>query len=76
MNLYLLERTGIIARYEYVGHVVRTESESQARRLVSHLHVNESPKDWLDPKRSRCHCIGYTNAIEAGVILSSFKETG
>lgn len=74
MNLYILDRldaddTGVT--YDaYDGHVIRAESESDARRLASECRGDEGPDVWLDPSRSSCMVLAADGP--PGVILSDF----
>jgi hypothetical protein len=72
MPLYLLKRDDSWIGYdEYVGFVVRAESEEQAREIVSKTNGQEGGKTWLDASKASCDLID--QAGSPGIILDSFN---
>ena len=72
MNLYLLQRIeddGNI--YDcYDGHVIRANSEAEARLMASKVSADEGSNTWLEPSSSTCIEIIPDGKVE--IILSDF----
>lgn len=55
----------------YLGFIIRANTESHAREIVSNLDTNIRPIAWLDEKYSVCEII--TPDGDAGVIMADYQ---
>jgi len=70
MKLYLIRRLRF-RYYEYDAHIVRADSEENARIEASKTTGDEPSSKWIDPKLSVCTVVSMDGPIET--ILSSFN---
>lgn len=74
MKLWLLRAIGPVGYDAYDAHVVRAETEKEARAACpteGEGYPRTEPTFWNDPQRSTCEEL--TTDGEAGVIVSSFN---
>jgi hypothetical protein len=75
MDLWLIQKKdlGMEAPWGYdcyYAHVIRAESENDARRIASTVACDEGPSVWLDPSMTTCKPL--TSTGEPVIILSDF----
>jgi hypothetical protein len=75
MNLYLIERPGVVDYDEMAGFVIYAATVTQARKMAAEVAADEGAATWLDTERSIVTWLGDSGPCtrEAHIVLSDFR---